>query len=60
MSDTDQKTSPAAGQRALTPAEKKQRDRRNLAIAAGLVVFIILVFAVTVLRLAGAVAERSF
>ena len=40
--------------------EIKQRDRRNLAIALGLAAFIILVFAVTILRLGGSVAERSF
>ncbi|MEM8770194.1 MAG: hypothetical protein AAGD92_00970 [Pseudomonadota bacterium] len=38
----------------------KQRDRRNLAIALGLGVFIVLVFTVTIIRLGGAVAERSF
>ena len=40
--------------------EIKQRDKRNLAIALSIGVFIILVFAVTVFRIGGAVAERSF
>ncbi len=38
----------------------KQRDRRNMAIALGLGAFIVLVFAVTILRIGGSVAERSF
>ena len=38
----------------------KLRDRRNRAIALGLGVFVILVFAVTMLKLGGSVAERSF
>ncbi len=38
----------------------KQRDRRNLAIALGLGVFIVLVFAVTILKIGGSVVERSF
>ncbi len=40
--------------------EIKQRDRRNVAIALGLGAFIALVFAVTLLKLGGSVAERSF
>lgn len=36
----------------LTPEELAARKRRNVAIAAGLVVFIVLVFGVTVLKLA--------
>ena len=40
--------------------EIKQRDRRNVAIALALAAFIILVFAVTIIRLGGSVAERSF
>ena len=47
-------------QRPEKPDEIKQRDRRNLAIALGLAAFIILVFTVTILRLGGSVAERSF
>lgn len=38
----------------------KQRDRRNLAIALGLGAFVVLIFAVTMLKLGGSVAERSF
>jgi len=45
---------------ALSPEERKQRKQRNLAIAVSLGVFIVLVFAVTILRLGGSVAERSF
>ena len=40
--------------------EIKQRDRRNLAIALGLGAFILLVFAVTILKIGGSVIERSF
>jgi hypothetical protein len=36
----------------LTPEELAARNRRNRAIAAGLVVFIVLVFGVTILKLA--------
>ena len=36
----------------LTPEELAARNRRNRAIAAGLVVFILLVFGVTILKLA--------
>ncbi len=38
----------------------RQRDRRNIAIALGLTAFIILVFAVTILRLGASVADRPF
>jgi uncharacterized membrane protein len=38
----------------------KARRGRNIAIALGLVVFVILVFAVTIVRLGASVAERSF
>jgi hypothetical protein len=38
----------------------KARRGRNIALALGLVVFVILVFAVTVVRLGGSVAERNF
>ena len=40
--------------------ELKRRDRRNRMIALGLVAFIVIVFAVTILRLGGAVADRPF
>lgn len=59
--DNDLKSQGApARTEALTPEEQKQRKQRNLAIALGLVIFIVLVFAVTILRLGGSVAERSF
>ena len=45
---------------ALSPEEKTKRGQRNLAIALGLGVFVVLVFLVTILRLGGSVAERSF
>ena len=45
---------------ALTPEEEKKRGQRNLAIAFSLGVFIVLVFLVTILRLGGSVAERTF
>ena len=35
----------------LTPEELAARNRRNRAIAAGLVVFIVLVFGITILKL---------
>jgi hypothetical protein len=38
----------------------KARRGRNIALALGLVVFVILVFAVTVVRMGGSVAERTF
>ncbi|MEO1252001.1 MAG: hypothetical protein AAFW81_06630 [Pseudomonadota bacterium] len=38
--------------------ETKLRNRRNLAIALGLVAFVVLIFVVTILRLGGAVADR--
>ena len=44
----------------LTPEEQKMRKQRNLAIALGLAVFVVLVFAVTVLRIGGDIAQRSF
>ena len=40
--------------------ERRQRNRRNLSIAIGLGAFVVIVFAVTIIRLGGAVAERSF
>ncbi len=41
----------------LTEAERA-RQGRNIAIALGLVVFVILVFVVTILRLGGSVVDR--
>lgn len=45
--------------RRLTPEELSARKRRNLAIAMGLVVFIVLVFAVTVLNLRRNIEARA-
>lgn len=49
-------------QKPLTPAEQEAarvaRNKRNIAIALGLVGFIILVYVVTVLKMGGAVASR--
>lgn len=41
-------------------AEAKARSRRNIALALGLVAFIAVVYAVTVLRMGGYVASRPF
>ena len=58
---TDQQQFPAP-QKPLTPAEreaaKAAQRKRNIAIALGLVGFIILVYVVTVLKMGGAVANR--
>ena len=45
---------------ALTPDELKQRKRRNLSIALMIVGFVVLIYLVTLLRLGGSVAERTF
>jgi len=42
------------------PAEQKQRKQRNLAMALMIVAFVVIVYAVTILRLGSSVAERSF
>jgi hypothetical protein len=39
-------------------AEQKARRGRNIALAVGLVLFVILVFVVTIVRLGGNVANR--
>lgn len=44
----------------LSPDELKKRKQRNLAIALSLAAFIIIIFVVTIIRLGGSVAERSF
>ena len=58
---TDQPQFPPP-QKPLTPAEREAarvaRNKRNIAIALGLVGFIILVYVVTVLKMGGAVANR--
>ena len=38
----------------------KARRGRNIALALGLVVFVIIVFVVTVVRMGGSVADRPF
>ncbi len=40
--------------------EKRARRGRNIALALGLVLFVILVFVVTIVRLGGNVANRPF
>jgi hypothetical protein len=58
---TDQQQFPAP-QKPLSPAEreaaKAAQRKRNIAIALGLVGFIILVYVVTVLKMGGAIANR--
>jgi len=48
------------GEKGPTNEYLRQRARRNRAIAMMVVGFIILIYLVTVLRLGGSVAERSF
>jgi hypothetical protein len=43
----------------LSPAEKARRGR-NIALAIGLVAFVIIVFITTIVRLGGNVIDRSF
>ncbi|MDZ7628879.1 MAG: hypothetical protein U5J99_10805 [Parvularculaceae bacterium] len=42
----------------LPPDARKNRGRRNLAIALGLAAFILTVYAVTILRIGGNILER--
>ena len=42
----------------LTEAQKKSRRGRNIALALGLVLFVILIFVVTLVRLGANVAQR--
>lgn len=60
MAEPRQKDEGDLSARGLSPQEKKKRNQRNLAIALSLALFIVLVFLVTILRLGGNVAERSF
>lgn len=60
MVDHSEQSEPATSVAALSEAEKKKLNQRNLAIALGLGAFIVVVFLVTILRLGGSVAERSF
>ncbi len=43
----------------LSPDEKKQRAQRNVAIALGLVAFVIIVFLVTILKISGNIGGAS-
>ncbi|MDB5471768.1 MAG: hypothetical protein JWR84_3328 [Caulobacter sp.] len=58
---TDQPTFPEP-RKPLTPAEQEAarvaQRKRNIAIAIGLVGFIILIYLVTVLKMGGAIANR--
>lgn len=42
----------------LTPEEQKKRKQRNWAIAGLLVAFIVIVYAVTIVKLGGNIANR--
>ncbi len=57
--DTENNAPPMQGA-VLTPEELKQRKQRNVAIALGLLAFIVIVFVVTIVRIGGSVAERPF
>jgi len=43
-----------------SPVEAKARRGRNIALALGLVIFVVLVFVVTIVRLGANVANRPF
>ena len=58
MSD-QKKSNEASGQSLAQPAEKA-RNKRNLAMALMITGFVVLVYAVTILRLGASVADRSF
>jgi len=52
---------PPAAQAAIDPvAAAKARRGRNIAIALGLVAFIVIVYGVTLIRMGGYVASRPF
>jgi hypothetical protein len=40
--------------------EKKRRNQRNLAIALLIAAFVVIVYLVTILKIGGSVAERTF
>ena len=44
----------------LTPEEQKKRQQRNIVLALSIIGFVVIVFLVTILRLGGSIAERSF
>ncbi len=43
-----------------SPPEMQARRGRNIAIALGLVAFVVLIFVVTIVRLGASVAQRPF
>lgn len=43
----------------LSPDAKKSRDQRNLAIALGLAAFVVVVFAVTILKISGNISGAN-
>lgn len=57
MSEPETNTPPQPVDRA---AFEKARRGRNIALALGLVAFIVIVFVVTVIRMGGSVVERTF
>lgn len=54
MSEPQENKPSAPALAVLSQDEMKQRGRRNLAIALSLGVFIVIIFAVTILRIGGA------
>jgi len=57
VSEPETNTPPQPVDRA---AFEKARRGRNIALALGLVAFIVIVFVVTVIRMGGSVVERTF
>lgn len=47
------------GPRDLTPEEQRARRGRNIALAVSLIVFVVLIFLVTVFHLQGNVTDRA-
>ncbi len=45
--------------RRLTPEEQKKRKQRNIALALSIIVFVVIIFFVTILRLGSSVADRA-
>ena len=58
ISEREQADAPAVS--GLSSEEAKKRRQRSLALALALGLFVIIVFFVTILRLGGSVAERTF
>ena len=44
----------------LTPEEQKKRNQRNWAIAGLLLAFVVIVYAVTIVKIGGNIANRPF